>query len=165
MAISGSSVSSVPIVRWGTEIVKVAQCFAADILVYKCTTIDITFAIPWSFLHFRIMFNSLKEVINLLAFITTQTISERCSSFTFGSDNTDLISSTYFEAGARVSVSNLFETIDTNDLPAFCRIEVKITTNTTANSTAATEIWLPEKWNGRLLTIGNGGFAGGGNLT
>jgi hypothetical protein len=44
-------------------------------------------------------------------------------------------------------------------LPPFCR--VSITARPTADSDIKTEVWLPiSDWNGRLLGLGNGGFAG-----
>jgi hypothetical protein len=44
-------------------------------------------------------------------------------------------------------------------LPAFCRAE--ITATPSSDSEIRIELWLPlEPWNGRLQTIGNGGFAG-----
>ncbi|EIW63118.1 feruloyl esterase-like protein [Trametes versicolor FP-101664 SS1] len=68
---------------------------------------------------------------------------------------------TYFPAYARVDITNIFSSINTTDLPAFCRVELKVTTNATAGSFANTEVWLPDAWTGRTLTIGNGGFGGG----
>ncbi|KAI0631071.1 tannase and feruloyl esterase-domain-containing protein [Trametes polyzona] len=68
---------------------------------------------------------------------------------------------TYFPAHARVDITNVFSSINTTDLPAFCRVELRITTNATAGSFAITEVWLPDDWNGRVLTIGNGGLGGG----
>ncbi|KAI0819411.1 feruloyl esterase-like protein [Trametes gibbosa] len=72
-----------------------------------------------------------------------------------------LVAATYFPAHARVDITNLLSRINTTDLPAFCRVELKITTNATAGSFANTEVWLPDDWNGRTLTIGNGGLGGG----
>ncbi|OJT07481.1 Feruloyl esterase C [Trametes pubescens] len=72
-----------------------------------------------------------------------------------------LTAATYFPANARVDITNLYSFINTTGLPAFCRVELKITTNATAGSFANTEVWLPDDWNGRTLTIGNGGVGGG----
>jgi feruloyl esterase len=49
------------------------------------------------------------------------------------------------------------------NLPALCR--VAFTVQTSGNSSAVAEIWmpLPSTWNGRFLAVGNGGFAGGVN--
>ena len=69
---------------------------------------------------------------------------------------------THFAAKALVNISNEYSSIDVSNLPAFCRVELTITTNTTAGSFALTEVWLPDDWNGRVLTVGNGGLAGGG---
>ncbi len=69
---------------------------------------------------------------------------------------------TYFAANAVVNISNSYSSIDESTLPAFCRVELTITTNTTEKSTALAEVWLPNDWNGRMLTVGNGGISGGG---
>ena len=69
---------------------------------------------------------------------------------------------TYFPTNATVDISNIFSSINTTSLPAFCRVELVIVTNATAGSFAITEAWLPDEWNERMLTIGNGGFGGGG---
>ncbi|KAI0656889.1 feruloyl esterase-like protein [Cubamyces menziesii] len=68
---------------------------------------------------------------------------------------------TYFPTNATVDISNIFSSINTTGLPAFCRVELVIVTNATAGSFAITEAWLPDEWNERMLTIGNGGFGGG----
>ncbi|HTV13203.1 MAG TPA: tannase/feruloyl esterase family alpha/beta hydrolase [Acidobacteriaceae bacterium] len=45
------------------------------------------------------------------------------------------------------------------DLPAFCRIAGRL--QPTSDSNIRFEVWLPaQSWNGRLLGVGNGGFAG-----
>jgi feruloyl esterase len=44
-------------------------------------------------------------------------------------------------------------------LPAHCRVRMTLTP--TADSHIISELWVPaENWNGRLLVVGNGGFAG-----
>jgi feruloyl esterase len=43
-------------------------------------------------------------------------------------------------------------------LPAFCRVAA--TLKPTADSAIKVEVWLPENWNGRLQSVGNGGLAG-----
>ncbi|KAI0642639.1 feruloyl esterase-like protein [Trametes meyenii] len=72
-----------------------------------------------------------------------------------------VVATTHFAAHARVDISNIFSSINATDLPAFCRVELVVTTNATGGSFANTEVWLPDDWNGRVLTIGNGGFGGG----
>src|SRR5262249_28670868 len=45
------------------------------------------------------------------------------------------------------------------DLPAFCRVTATLTPNN--DSDIKTEVWLPATgWNGKLQTVGNGGWAG-----
>jgi len=47
-------------------------------------------------------------------------------------------------------------------LPAFCRVYANISTS--SSSATLFEVWMPlETWNGRFLTAGNGGAAGGVN--
>jgi feruloyl esterase len=43
-------------------------------------------------------------------------------------------------------------------LPPFCRVVLKL--KPTADSDIGTEIWLPAKWNSKLLAIGSGGWGG-----
>ena len=88
-----------------------------------------------------------------------------CESFT-PEDVPDvaLLGATYYPANATVDLATNQSTIDVDNLPAFCRLQLQITTNATANSTCYTEVWLPDEWNGRFLTVGNGGLAGGGVL-
>ncbi|KAJ3008471.1 hypothetical protein NUW54_g3142 [Trametes sanguinea] len=69
---------------------------------------------------------------------------------------------THYATNTRVNISNAYSSIDVSNLPGFCRVELVITTDATAGSTALTEVWLPDDWNGRVLTVGNGGLAGGG---
>lgn len=85
-----------------------------------------------------------------------------CLSFTLGDlSNVTLSRATYYAANTTVNSTNLWQSIDVDNLPAFCRLELSITTNSTADSSCVTEIWLPDSWNGRVLTVGNGGYAGG----
>ncbi|OCH94812.1 feruloyl esterase-like protein [Obba rivulosa] len=88
--------------------------------------------------------------------------SAQCTSFTIPHlEGAALLGTTYFKVNERVNISNLYSAIDTDTLPAFCRVELVITTNATANSSALTELWLPDDWNGRFLAAGQGGLAGG----
>lgn len=43
-------------------------------------------------------------------------------------------------------------------LPAFCRVAA--TARPTGDSEIGLEVWLPERWNGKLQAVGNGGWAG-----
>ncbi|KAM0789565.1 hypothetical protein ACM66B_000375 [Microbotryomycetes sp. NB124-2] len=45
------------------------------------------------------------------------------------------------------------------DLPAFCRFAANVTTSPT--SKFKFELWLPVKWSGRYIAVGNGGMNGG----
>ncbi|KAH9917041.1 feruloyl esterase-like protein [Fomitopsis serialis] len=76
----------------------------------------------------------------------------------------NLINARYYEANSTVNITTNMSSIDAANLPAFCRVQLLVTTNATANSTCYTEVWLPDEWTGRYLTVGDGGFAGGVNV-
>ncbi|KII92403.1 hypothetical protein PLICRDRAFT_133973 [Plicaturopsis crispa FD-325 SS-3] len=86
----------------------------------------------------------------------------RCSSFKLSNlSDTALTAATYYAHGDLVNLTSSGGYVTSNDLVSFCRLQLTITTNSTANSSAHTELWLPDAWNSRLLGVGNGGFSGG----
>ncbi|TFK53657.1 feruloyl esterase-like protein [Heliocybe sulcata] len=88
-----------------------------------------------------------------------------CSAFTLqDSPGVAVAGTAYYPAGALVNITNAFSSISTDTLPAFCRVELLITTNATSGKTANTEVWLPDAWNGRFIGFGNGGWGGGVNV-
>lgn len=64
--------------------------------------------------------------------------------------------STYGEGAADVAYP-----IDPTNLPANCALTVNVTSS--SSSSFRFGIFLPAQWNGRFLTVGNGGFSGGIN--
>lgn len=64
--------------------------------------------------------------------------------------------STYGEGAA-----NLAYPTDPTNLPASCALTVNVTSS--PSSSFRFGIFLPTQWNGRFLTVGNGGFSGGIN--
>ncbi|KAI0631068.1 feruloyl esterase-like protein [Trametes polyzona] len=68
---------------------------------------------------------------------------------------------TYYPANTTVVIFNDYIGMGSSSLPAFCRLQLLITTNETADSVANAELWLPDEWNGRMLTVGGGGLSGG----
>ncbi|KAK8055418.1 feruloyl esterase-like protein [Apiospora rasikravindrae] len=79
--------------------------------------------------------------------------------FSNGTANVTL--ATFMPQGANLSTGGLAaDGIQVNNLPGFCRVALNI--QTSPDSSATAEVWLPERdeWNARLLTVGNGGFAG-----
>src|SRR5690349_19847279 len=46
----------------------------------------------------------------------------------------------------------------TISVPTFCRVVA--TLRPTVDSDIKIEVWLPARWNGRLMAVGNGGLAG-----
>lgn len=87
---------------------------------------------------------------------------QACTSLKLDIPDVALNGTSYFPANATVNITTPQASINTTALPAFCRVQIILTTNATAGSTAQTELWLPDAWNGRLLGLGNGGFSGGG---
>lgn len=85
-----------------------------------------------------------------------------CENFTLSIPNVQLSRTTHYSLDSLVNVSNAYSSIVASNLPPFCRVELVITTNPAANTSALTEVWLPDDWNGRVLTVGNGGISGGG---
>jgi Tannase and feruloyl esterase len=70
-------------------------------------------------------------------------------------DATEIISAEMVTSGA----VDIPEVASLQELPPFCRVQGII--RPTSDSKIRFEVWLPEKeWNGRLLGVGNGGFAG-----
>ena len=94
------------------------------------------------------MFGFSKQSISILLLgllaVCEAALNESCTTFMFPPNDTTMVTSTFFAAGAHVDLSSLYQSINTTSLPAFCRVELKITTNVTANSTASAEVWLPE---------------------
>ena len=86
---------------------------------------------------------------------------EACTQFKLNIPNVLLNATTHFPANASIALFTPQSSLVTSALPAFCRLQLVITTNATAGSSALTEIWLPDAWNGRSLAVGNGGFSGG----
>ncbi|KAL1944835.1 hypothetical protein VTO73DRAFT_2455 [Trametes versicolor] len=90
--------------------------------------------------------------------------SDDCLGFSpSGPEGVVLAERTYYPANTTVKITNEYLGFSSSTLPAFCRLQLLITTNATAGSFTHTEIWLPDAdaWNERLLTIGGGGLSGG----
>ncbi len=77
--------------------------------------------------------------------------------------NANITTAKNYAAGAFVGAPNPFTGADRSNfyknLPAFCRVVAVATPTSDSNITI--EVWMPPAgWNGRLLGLGNGGFAG-----
>ncbi|KAJ9093182.1 hypothetical protein QFC21_006499 [Naganishia friedmannii] len=88
---------------------------------------------------------------------------DQCGSFAPAIANVHLLNATYYEANVFVNLSSPLQTITTSSLPAFCRLQLNITTNPATGKAAYSEVWLPDGWNSRTLGFGNGGWSGGGH--
>jgi feruloyl esterase len=92
----------------------------------------------------------------------------RCTSFptSISSPSLAVIEATYYPAGATVDLANGQASVNTTELPAFCRLVLNITTNTETGKQAGAEVWLPdaEAWNGRAFGFGLGAWGGGGEF-
>ncbi|KAH9948592.1 feruloyl esterase-like protein [Amylocystis lapponica] len=102
----------------------------------------------------------------LLSFLITRPLvlasPTSCSSFALQNlTDVQLAGTIYYPANTSVNLTTGFQSIDVDNLPAFCRVQLVITTNATSGSFCDTEVWLPDEWNNRVLAFGNGGFSGG----
>lgn len=79
---------------------------------------------------------------------------QQCESFQNVGDGTKLVAATYYNAGDLVNVTSLANSVTNSSLPAFCRLELRITTNEDSGSYAVTEVWLPDAWNERMVGMG-----------
>ena len=88
---------------------------------------------------------------------------DECEQFTVKSlDGVQLVKAVYYDAGALVNLTTPLQSITTSQLPAFCRLQLNLTTNPATGKAAYSELWLPDGWNSRTLGFGNGGWSGGG---
>ncbi|KAI5452824.1 hypothetical protein NCC49_006364 [Naganishia albida] len=92
--------------------------------------------------------------------------SHHCTSFPTSissSSSLAIINATYYPAHSPVDLANGQASVNTTDLPAFCRLVLNITTNPETGKQAGAEVWLPdtEDWNGRVFAFGNGAWGGG----
>lgn len=79
---------------------------------------------------------------------------EQCQSFQDVGDHANVVAATYYNAGDLVNLTSLADSVTNSSLPAFCRLELRITTNEDSGSYAVTEVWLPDVWNVRMLGVG-----------
>jgi feruloyl esterase len=72
-------------------------------------------------------------------------------------ENTTILSASYVSAGTSFPTPGSCQStaLSTADI---CRVYAVV--NTTADSSLKLEIWLPDTWYGRILTVGNGGIGG-----
>lgn len=90
--------------------------------------------------------------------------SDKCAQLTgLNVPNARITTAKTYAAGMFVGAPNPFTGADESDyykkLPAFCRVVAVATPTSDSNITI--EVWMPPAgWNGRLLGLGNGGFAG-----
>jgi hypothetical protein len=99
----------------------------------------------------------------LLGATGTAAWKDQCEKFAIESlDGVQLIKALYYDANAFVNLTTPYQSISTSALPAFCRLQLNLTTNPVTGKTAYSELWLPDAWNTRTLGFGNGGWSGGG---
>ncbi|KAK8050528.1 feruloyl esterase B [Apiospora phragmitis] len=101
----------------------------------------------------------LAPILGFLGHVTAAAVAgcASLSGWAFSNDTASVYLATDVPQGTNFSTS---DGPQTNDLPGFCRIALSI--KTSPETSAKAEVWLPEpdEWNARLLTVGNGGFAG-----
>lgn len=92
------------------------------------------------------------------------TFQQQCTSFdpaSVGIANSTVTEHAFIESGTNLSLPDNDASCGSKSqvVPVdLCRVAVQITTSESSGVVA--EIWLPESWNGRLLTTGNGGLGG-----
>lgn len=105
-------------------------------------------------------------ILNLEAGCTSawDNFQQQCMSFdptTVGITNATVTEHAYVESGTKLSLPDNDPSCNLNSqvVPVnLCRVALQIATS--ASSGVVAEIWLPESWNGRLVTTGNGGLGG-----
>ena len=112
------------------------------------------------------MVRSLLLAISLCGLSHVAAWKDECASFasSYTSDTSRIVATSYYPAGAFVNLTNFAGPVSNSSLPDFCRVQLNITTNPETGSSAATEVWLPDAWNSRLMGLGNGGYFGAVNL-
>ena len=91
--------------------------------------------------------------------LASPALSQSCEGLTsLALDNTRISSAEKVPVGAYTGGNCKGALCPTGDLPAHCRVKATISPN--PGSRTEIEVWLPEKWNGRLQAIGNHGLAG-----
>lgn len=92
------------------------------------------------------------------------TFQQQCTAFdpaSVGIANATVTEHAFIESGTNLSLPDNDASCGSKSqvVPVdLCRVAVQITTSESSGVVA--EIWLPESWNGRLLTTGNGGLGG-----
>ena len=110
-----------------------------------------------------IMFKSTSLPFLLAALTGAAAWKDQCEQFTVKSlEGVQLVKAVYYDAGALVNLTTPLQSITTSQLPAFCRLQLNLTTNAVTGKAAYSELWLPDGWNSRTLGFGNGGWSGGG---
>ena len=79
------------------------------------------------------------------------------------SSNTTLVEVVPVSVGASWSATNPEFPQPPTDLPALCAVNFSV--QSSSSSTFGFGIYLPDEWNSRMMTTGNGGFGGGINVS
>lgn len=92
------------------------------------------------------------------------TFQQQCTSFdpaNVGIENATVTEHAFIESGTNLSLPDNDPSCGSNSqvVPVnICRVALHVTTS--ERSGVVAEVWLPESWNGRLVTTGNGGLGG-----
>lgn len=95
------------------------------------------------------------------------TFQDQCTSFdptSVGITNATVTEHAFIESGTNLSLPDNDASCGSRSqvVPVdLCRVALQIATS--EKSGVVAEIWLPESWNGRLVTTGNGGLGGCGS--
>lgn len=108
---------------------------------------------------------SLATLAGLLSYgsaAVTGTYSSRCTSFgaSLAFPNTTVLHTTYYPDAQNFTLPGADPTcqLSAENYVPLCRIAMLV--DTTDSSQVVMEAWLPDKWSGRVGTVGNGGLGG-----
>jgi feruloyl esterase len=114
-------------------------------------------SIPQSVFNFLGSWNSLSQSGGWSIWPTNVVDSACTNLLSLAFENTTILSASYVSAGSYISTPGSCQSTASSTVD-ICRVYAMV--NTTSDSSLKLEIWMPDTWYGRILTIGNRGIGG-----